>query len=175
MKKTLKERINNAYEAFHADEGFSSNSVAVKENESDLQKQSGANSAISAFDVWAFTKYFLFFLPGVSLLFFVTLVLTDFLIFRNENIGNFTFAFFWIGLGAFLTMFGIGKLAELKYLKVVASVLIASFAIALSFFFVPDELKGKFFGSYSLYFLPIVMLVGFAAKRWIDSQETEIS
>ncbi|HXG83211.1 MAG TPA: hypothetical protein VNI84_04200 [Pyrinomonadaceae bacterium] len=175
MKKTLKERIDNAREAFFEGEQFSPGQITVRENDCDLQNQNNERSTVSAFDVWTFAKYFLFFLPGVSLLFFVTLTLTHFLIFGNENIGNFSFAFFWLGLGAFLTMFGIGKLAELKYLKVVASVMAASFGIALSFFFVPDELKGKFFGSYSLYFLPVITLVGFAAKKWIDKQSNKIS
>ncbi len=175
MKKTFKERIDNAREAFFADEQFSRGHIAVRENDCDLQNQNNESSPVSVFDVWTFAKYFLFFLPGVSLLFFVTLVLTHLLIFGAENNANFSFAFFWLGLGAFLTMFGIGKLAELKYLKVVASVMIASFAIALSFFFVPDELKGKFFGSYSLYFLPVITLVGFAAKKWIDKPAKEIS
>lgn len=175
MKKTFKERIENASEAFFADKQFSHGQIAVRENDWNLQNQNNENSAFSSFDVWAFAKYFLFFLPGVSLLFFVTLALTHFLVFDNKNIGDFSFAVFWLGLGAFLTMFGIGKLAELKYLKVVASVMVASFAVALSFFFVPDELKGKFFGSYSLYFLPVITLAGFAAKKWIDKKAKKIS
>lgn len=146
----MKETINHACGAFRADKKLLS-------------------------DFWTCAKYFLFFAPGVSILFFAALVLTDFIIFRNENIKNITPLFFWFALGTFLTMFGIGKFAEPKYLKVVASVLIVSFVIALSFYFVPDDLKGKFFGSYSLYFLPIVTLVGFLAKKRVNNRADEIS
>ncbi|MCY7344793.1 MAG: hypothetical protein LH614_01115 [Pyrinomonadaceae bacterium] len=174
MKRTFKERIDKAREAFFEDGSFSPGKVAVRENDFNLQNRHGDDTKRESFDFWAFAKHFLFFLPGVSLLFFVTLVLTDFVIFQNEGVRNVGFAFFWLILGAFMTMFGIGKLAKLKYLNVVASVLLTSFVIALSFFFVPDALQGKFFGSYSLYFLPLVAFVGFLAKKRTDRKDAEL-
>ena len=71
-------------------------------------------------------------------------------------------------------MFGIGKLANLKYLKVVAAVLISSFAIALPFFFVVNVLNGDYSGIYAFYFLPIAVLVGYLMKKRIDKKETEL-
>ncbi len=175
MKTTkIKQRIANAFDAFFADENFSPGQIAVREYDYDLQNQNGGDSLSGSFSLWAFAKCLLFYVPGVAMLFTVTLVLTHFLVFENENIGNFTFAFFWLGFGAFLTMFGIGKLAELKYLKILASIFITSFAIALPFLFVSEVLKGSFSGIHSLYFLPIVVLVGYLTKKWIDREEAKL-
>ncbi len=175
MKKVkIENRIKNAARAFFANEDFSPGQIAVRENTFDLQHQDEDDSEKVSFRFWAFAKCLFFFVPGVSLLFFVMLALTHFIIFKNENIGNFTFAFFWLGFGAFTTMFGMGKLANLKYLKVVAAVLVTSFTIALPFFFVFDVLKGNYSGIYAFYFLPIVVLVGYLTKTWIDREETEL-
>lgn len=171
MKRTFEERIDKAREAFFDDENFPLGKIAVRENDFNLQNRNDDDSEKRSVGFWAIAKYFLFFLPGVSLLFFVTLVLTDFVIFQNESIRNVGFAFFWLILGAFMTMFGIGKLAKLKYLNVVASVLLSSFLVALSFFFVPHALQGKFFGSYSLCFLPLIAFVGYLAKKCTDRQD----
>lgn len=175
MKKTLKERIDSARRAFFAaEDDVSPGRLVVTDGNFALQNQEEEVSK-KAIGWWTFAKYFLFFLPGVSILFFVTLAMTYFLVFQNEGIRNFSFAFFWLILGTFMTMFGIGKLSDLKYLKVIGAVMLITFVLALSFFFVPDDLKGKFFGSYSLYFLPFVALVGAATKKWIDRADNELS
>ncbi len=174
MKKVKVEtRFKNAVDAFFADENFSPGQLAVRERSDVARNRNDAEFLNETFNFWAFAKCLLFYVPGVAVLFYVTLVLTEFVIFQNENVGNFTFAFFWLGFGAFLTMFGIGKLGELKYLKVVASVLIASFAVALSLYFLPDGMKNNFFGSYSLYFLPLAAFTGYLAKKWVDNEKTD--
>jgi len=123
---------------------------------------------IGSTNLWAIAKMIVFFVPGVSLLYFVTLILTDLIVLQNENVTNLTFSLFWLGFGVFLIMFGIGKLAELKYLKVVASVFVATLAIASAFIFLPVETRGEFFGGYSLYFLPMIMFISYLVKKWID-------
>jgi len=175
MKPTkIKQRVANAVDAFFADENFSTGQIAVREKDFDLRNRDGDDSESVSFNVWEFAKCLFFYVPGVSLLYFVTVFLTDFLILQNGNLRHSTFAFFWLGFGAFLMMFGIGKLASLKYLKVVAAVLVASFVAGLSFIFVPVELKEEFFGSYSLYFLPIIIFIGYLTRKWIDREEAEL-
>ena len=170
MKTKLKERISNAREAFFANESSLRGEIAVR-NDCNLQNRE-ANSEVISSSIWGFAKIILFFAPGVSLLYFVTLILTDVLISQGENIKHSTFAFFWLIFGAFLMMFGVGKLKELRYLKVVGSVLVSSLAVALSFLFISFDVKAEFFASYSLYILPIIMFIAYMIKKRIDS-ETE--
>ena len=174
MKPTkIKQRVANAVDAFFADETFSPGQIAVREHDFDLQNRNGDDSESVSFSFWAFAKCLFFYVPGVSLLYFVTLFLTYVSFTQIEDVRHFSFAFFWLGFGTFLMMFGIGKLANLKYLKVVAAVLVASFAVAFSFLFALGEMKGKFFGD-SLYFLPIIILVGYLTKKRIDREEAEL-
>lgn len=174
MKKTFRERVNNAREAFFEKEQFLPGQIAVRENDYDLQNQDGRDIETGSFNLWSTAKYILFFVPGVALMYFVTLILAELLIVRTESITHFTGAFFWLGFGTFLMMFGIGKLADLKYLKVTGSVLLASLAIASAFLFVPIESKGNFFGIYSFYFLPVISFVAYLVKKRIDKETIEV-
>jgi len=174
MKKVkIEDRFKNAAAAFFADEDFSPGQIAVRENDNVLQNRNDKDSENVSFNVWTFTKCLLFYVPGVSLLYFVTQFLAYVSFTQIENLRHFTFAFFWLGFGAFLLMFGISKLANLKYLKVVAAVLVASAAVAVALFVVLGETKGQFFGS-SVAFLPFIILVGYLAKKRIDRKETEL-
>lgn len=174
MKKVkIEDRFKNAAAAFFADESFSPGQIAVRENDNVLLNRNGNGAENVSFNVWAFVKCLLFYVPGVSLVYLVTLFLTYVLVTRIEDVRHFTPAFFWLGFGTFLIMFGIGKLADLKYLKVVAAVLVASAAVAITFFVVLDETNGQSFGS-SIVFLPFVIIVGFLAKKRIDRKETEL-
>lgn len=168
MKTTLKNRINNAREAFFANDNFPPAQITVREGNFNLQNQHGDDLGAASFNIWAITKILVFFVPGVSLLYFVTLILTELIVLQNENILNLTYSFFWLGLSAFLVMFGISKLAELKYLKVVASIFVATLAFASVFLFGPVDAQGVFFGGYSLYFLPIILSIAYLVKKWID-------
>lgn len=171
MKKVkIEDRFKNAANAFFADEDFSRGQIAVRKYGSDVQNRKGDDAESASFNYWAVAKCLFFYIPGVSLLYFVTLFLTYILFAHIEDLRHFVPAFFWLGFGSFLTMFGIGKLANLKYLKVVAAVLIASFLIALSSLLILGEVRGRFFGS-SLYFLPVIMFVGYLTKEWIDRED----
>lgn len=167
MKTKLKERIKNARHAFFANDNSSHGAIAFR-NGCDLQNQEA--SEIESSSIWKFAKIILFFVPGVSLLYFVTLILADIVISQAENIQYTTFAFFWLIFGAFLIMFGVGKLSELKYLKVVGSVLASTFVVALLFLFTSFEVKPEFFAGYSLYILPIIMFIAYVVKRRVDNE-----
>lgn len=173
MKLKTEEKLSNAHAAFFDGVNFSPGQIAARENDYMLQNQEEDDDCEGdSFNFWATAKYLFFYLPGVSLLYFVTLFLSFVLVTQIEDLRHFTQAFFWLGLGAFMMMFGIGKLSDLKYLKVVAAVLIASFAASFSFFLVMGDMKGKFFGN-SFYFLPIVIFLSYLTKKWVDREETE--
>jgi len=75
-------------------------------------------------------------------------------------------------IGTFMIMLGVGKLNDLKYLRVVAGILAASSLAAIVFLVIAAFLHADFFGTFYKLSLPFVMMIGYLVKRYTDKLET---
>ncbi len=78
-----------------------------------------------------------------------------------------------IGAGiiySFMIMFGIGKLSDLRYLRVVGAVAASSAIAAILYSLFVVLVRGQFFGSVMMITLLIPLLTGFFVKRKTDRQ-----
>lgn len=71
-------------------------------------------------------------------------------------------------VGMFMIMMGIGKLSDLKYLRVVASIFAASALAALVYSVLITIIPGDFFGLFLKASLPLPLIVGYLVKKDTD-------
>lgn len=74
-----------------------------------------------------------------------------------------------IVIGTFMIMLGVGKLSDLKYLRVVAGVIAASALGAVIYLILAAFFAGDFFGTFYQLSLPVVLFVGYLLKRYTDA------
>jgi hypothetical protein len=70
----------------------------------------------------------------------------------------------------FMTMLGIGKLSDLRYLRVPASLLAAGGLAAVLYSILIVFIPGDFFGFYAKLTLPLTVFIGYMVKRDTDKK-----
>ena len=174
MKKTtLAEDTQFDFYAFFEEEFSNSGPMTVYSDKS-LKKLRGEEKDTALDGFLAALKWIFLYLPGVLAVHFLAL--------------GFGLAFFfdalWLdvlpgfagifAVATFMIMFGIGKLMDLRYLRVVLGVFLTSMCTAAIFSFLLSFTKGNFFGWYLLATLPPSVLIGHWVKNQIDRREREI-
>jgi hypothetical protein len=75
-------------------------------------------------------------------------------------------------IGTFMVMLGVGKLSDLKYLRVVAGIVAASSLSAILYLILAALIPGDFFGRFYQLSLPFPLVIGYLVKRRTDKTPT---
>lgn len=170
MKKTTHaEDARLDFQTFFDAEDFNEHRIACH-HRSALQNNSESENTRVLDNLLTMLKWMFLYLPGAATIHFVMMGFGlarfyDDLLFQILPV-----AFVAFGFATFMIMFGIGKLRDLKYLKVVLGVLLTSAFFAVLFSFLAGFVAGDFFGSFARATLPLTMLVGYLIKRRIDNE-----
>ncbi|HUR99149.1 MAG TPA: hypothetical protein VMZ26_13870 [Pyrinomonadaceae bacterium] len=113
-------------------------------------------------------KWVFLFLPGAAAIHFLMMGLSLFVFYKDWFPEPLMGAVVGAIIATFMVMFGVGKLGDLKYLKVAGTIFgaatLAGICYNLSILFVP----GDFFGWFCLLTLPITILLAQIVKLKID-------
>ena len=170
MKKTASTEEASAFSATFFDETDFSASISPAAGSDVLRIDSSKAEELRLSDkVLTAFKWAFFYLPGAGAIHFTGLGLLIFayaegleteLILRPLGI---------LAVGAFMVMFGIGKLNDLKYLKVVAAIFLTSIPAAILFWIVETLGADEYFGFLLLLQWLFAALIGYSVKRNIDT------
>lgn len=172
-KTTLTEDARADFRSFFDDETFTGQPIAVSAETSAAQT-AAANSDAALDAIVTFIKYVFLYLPGavgISMVGFgfVLISVSD-----GVFIELFAGMLGALAVGAFMIMFGIGKLLDLRYLKVVLSVLLvssaAAFLIAGLEVFLSEDLLESVFGALLAADVAVSAAAGYLVKRNIDNE-----
>ena len=117
----------------------------------------------------AVVKWIFLYLPGATALHFALMAMSLFFIYGatlEMLVGTFGISV----VATFMVMLGIGRLSDLRYLRVTAGILAAGalasilYSIAIVFF------EGDFFGSFTLLTLPVTIIIGQLIKIKTDRE-----
>lgn len=116
----------------------------------------------------AAVKWVFLFLPGaaaihVIMLGFALLYFYDNWSLIGASVGIFIFS-------VFMTMLGIGKLSDLRYLRVPGSLFAAAGLAAIIYSILIIFIPGDFFGSYAQLTFPLTVFIGYMVKRDTDKK-----
>ena len=105
-------------------------------------------------------KWVFLFFPGAAVLHFTMMALSLFLIYEPPTVEIILGTLGVAIVGMFMVVLGLGRLTDLKYLRVVAGIIatsaLCSIAYIISSIFVP----GDFFGWFTLLTLPLTIIIG---------------
>ena len=121
----------------------------------------------------ATVKWIFLFLPGAAAIHFLMMGLS-LLFFYNDwspepligSIGGAIFA-------TFMIMFGVGKLSDLKYLRVVGAIFASSALASIIYSILIVFIPGDFFGWFTLLTLPLTVLMGHLVKQTVATDTVE--
>ncbi len=173
MEKTkIKQRFANAADAFFADQNSIENNLESFSDESVFSPKEFSTDFSAKADVgFRIFKQIFLFLPGAFLLFFLSIVLTGFLVLRPpvgaEN--HVLYGLAVMTISALMTFFGLGDWRKLEHFSIPLSIVslgaILGFAGSLLFGL---EKFIFFVDRYVIYFFPLALIVPFLAKGWVD-------
>lgn len=135
----------------------------------------GPASTVSSSDVLdkllSLIKVVFLFLPGVACLHLAMMGLALVLFLGDFGALDLLELLGFIALGTFLTMVGLGKIQDLKYLQTVLTILGISFLLGVLSDILAVFLNGDFWSLYTKLTLPVVVLIGYLSKRSIDRKD----
>lgn len=179
MKKTkLNERFEKAFNAFFENESqHQPNALAVLQNQELAQVSPSENLVQTADKYFDWFKKIFLFVPGVNILYFLTLF-TTFVVVSNEfplsiNLGM----IFYLIAGIFITMAGIGDWRKKEHLALPASVILVGTTLGTIFgliqLYFPQFTKLLFNDNVPLflYFMPLAFIAPILVKGWLESEK----
>lgn len=172
MKKTtLSENAKSAFEAFFDEENFQRREIAVSEKNSLHRFSTGETESGFLDALLASIKFIFLYLPGVAAISLLVLSWVIFSFYENIELELVTGSLGFLTIGTFMIMIGIGKLSDLRYLKVVGAIVSASILEAILFWLVA-ALAGKldYFGSFLLAMWILNASIGYLVKRNLDEK-----
>ena len=139
--------------------------ITVREDIRLEESTSAAHESLVLDNIVATVKWIFLFFPGTAAIHFMMMGLS-LLFFYNDWSPEILIGSIGIAIVAtFMIMFGVGKMSDLKYLRVVgaifASAALASIIYSILIVFIP----GDFFGRFTLLTLPLTVLMGHLVKR----------
>ena len=179
MKKIkIKQRIENARNAFFADETSDTNDFLSFRDEANLlQNEKSEDFARKYNTLETMLKQVFLFFPGTTVLFFLSMGFTVMFVNSLEISSRYQLSSMMILFSAtiLMTWLGLGDVRKPKHLVIPASIIsvgiifggIASVLMATS-----HQLARLIFGNNNLfYLLPLALIVPFLAKGWVDRND----
>lgn len=172
MKKTkLEESFEQNFNSFFDENDFRNEPISIFQNESALEKTSNYRNEAFLDNFLSAIKLIFLYVPGTMVIHFVGMIIYFSILF-NPGITELVSGLI-VGaiVGTFLTMFGIGKLTDLNYLKVPAAILTGSVLISIIFALITVFTGVQMTGIFFLSSFPITIIGGYIVKKLLDKQE----
>jgi hypothetical protein len=143
--------------------------ITVRENITPQAVSAGPAGEVLDFYLSAIKWIFLY-VPGVAAMHFTLMGMSLIFFYGDHAIDLLVRAFGILIIPMFMVMMGIGRLTDLKHLRVVAGILgagsLASVLCVISIHFFP----GEFFGWFTLLTLPVTIMIGQLVKIKTDRE-----
>lgn len=166
----LKDRIEKAVEAFFDDERFDNDSSGLTNYETILPTEKRPLFSESTKTVFNVFRQLFLFLPGTLILYFLSIVLTGFIILRPFTGRRGLFPALLIFLAtALMTVFGLGDWRNPKHYFIPLSIISIGVVLGIigSILF-GDFGFGYFLRTYVPYFIPFAFIAPVLVKGWVD-------
>ena len=160
------EKLDNAFTAFN-DVEFAP--ISVREDLTPQIPERGLETdALDSF--LAVIKWIFLFLPGTAALHFALMGLSLFMLYGGTTVEIIIGTVGISIVAMFMVMLGVGRLTDLRYLRVIGGILaasaLASIVYSISIAFIP----GDFFGWFTLLTLPLTIIIGQLLKIRTDRE-----
>lgn len=170
MKKTTLTEDAFDYQAFFDEKDFAPNQLAI--NQTAALQNNAAEESDGFLDLFLTTvKWAFLYLPGAAAIHFIMLGFTLLFLYRDWGFEMMLGTLGAYSVAAFMIMLGIGKLRDLKYLKVVGAVSLTSLLLTVLYSILTVFIPGDFFGFFAKITLPSTAMIGYFVKRNIDESE----
>ena len=171
MKKTKPhEEVAFDFQAFFEAEDFTANRLATTENAALSRADRAPAKAFSAPAVLTAIKLIFLYFPGTVAIHFLLMGFALSFFYGDWFVELFLGALGIFAVATFMIMFGIGKMLELKYLKVVLGILLTSTLAAILYSVLIVFIPGDFFGLFVKSTLALPALTGYFVKRHLDAE-----
>ena len=160
--RQAEERIDQAFDDFE----FAP--IAVRE---EIALEAVVSPETDVLDSYlAIVKWIFLFLPGAAALHFVLMGMSLFFFYGGPTLEMIVGAFGISLVAVFMVMLGLGRLSDLRYLRVIGGIIavgvLASILYSISIVFIP----GDFFGWFTLLTLPLTIIIGQLIKIRTDRE-----
>jgi len=170
MKKMkFDEEIDESFD-FYFENNFANRQISVSQNESALENIANFQTEVLLDGLLSAIKFIFLFIPGAMLLHLVGMFLKVFFLYGEKLpklLPQLAVATF---IGTLLTMFGIGKLSDLRYLKVPAAILAMSLLLSVMQAIMTVVFEVDSQGWFMLFSTSLVIVWGYLVKRFLDKQ-----
>lgn len=176
MKKVkIKERFENAVDAFFDDEKLTENTALSFGTETHFYQKDSSKNSSEKFKGWvAFLKQAFLFLPGTFVLFFLSILFTGLLMVvppGNTKLRLLVAFGVWLVAGL-MTVLGLGDWRKPKYFLIPASIIsLAGTLAAVSILWNGFRGLVSLLDNYAIYFFPLALIVPFLVKGWLEKNE----
>ena len=143
--------------------------IAVREELKMQTVASGPETAVLD-SYLAAIKWIFLFLPGTAALHFVLMGMSLFFFYGGPPIEMLVGSFGFSVVAMFIVMLGVGRLTDLRYLRVIAGILAASALASIAYIIAITFTPGDFFGWFTLLTLPVTIIIGQLIKIKIDRE-----
>jgi hypothetical protein len=170
----LKERLENAFEAFFDDaKANENNSLECVTHETALVVGENAFFSENTHKIFNILRQLLLFLPASFLLFTASVAATArFILLEGDDVITFSFlSLVLLSVLSLLTILGMGDLRKPKHLSIPFSIISIGVILgAVGTFFFDWFGFGNFLFNYVPYFFPIAFIVPILVKNWLDQE-----
>lgn len=171
----LKERLENAFEAFFDDtKANEKNSLECVTHETALVAGENALFSENTHQIFNILRQLLLFLPASFLLFTASVAMTARVILvEGEGVAKVSFlSLILLSVLSLLNILGLGDLRNSKHFLIPLSIIsLGVFLGAIGTIFFDWFSFGTFLHSYVPYFFPLAFIVPILVKNWLDKSE----
>lgn len=168
MKETIQAEETNSSHFYYSFEETEFDSIAVRESvaleATVLQPQAAGLDNFVAAIRWIFL-----YIPGATAIHFIMMGMALLVFYDNWSLSLMVGTFGVAAVSAFMIMLGMGKLSDLRYLRVVAAIFAAGGLAAIFYSLLIAFIPGDFFGLFTQLTLLLTLLIGYLVKRREDS------
>ncbi len=166
----LEEKFEQKIDSFFGENDFANQQISVFQNESALENSANSQGEEFLDKFLSAIKLFFLYAPGAMLLHMVGMFIKVFILYGESFPNLFPELIGATFIGTFLTMLGIGKLSDLRYLKVPALILGVSFLLSTIHTIITVIFRIDTEGYFWLISFPMVIIWGYLVKRFLDKE-----
>lgn len=167
-KVKISERLENVASEFFNGQGFAPPQPLAARQNANLLVDAAPDEDSFLDSFLTVIKWTFLYLPGAATIHFIMFGFALLVLHRDWGGEMMLGTLGFFAVAVFMMMIGIGKLGDLKYLKVVAAVSLTSMLATISYLTLAGFMPGDFFGFFALISLPLTAAVGYFVKKNID-------
>ena len=169
-KQTLTEEAPAGFRTFFDEETFTAN-LPVISKKTNLQNSLLQETAAYPDRLLSAIKWIFLYFPGTAAIHFIMMGFALSFYYGDWFIELFLGMLGIFAVATFMIMFGIGKLLDLRYLKVVFGIFLTSSLLAVFYSILIVFIPGDFFGFFTKITLFVPVLAGYFVKRSLDVEK----